>query len=500
MASLQFFGGVNEIGGNKILLEDRDTRIFLDFGMSFSQSGKYFSEFLNPRKCNGIQDFIKTGLLPDLPGIYREDYLHHMGRKKEDRSIDAVLISHAHMDHVSYVHHLRRDVELIISPGSHAILSSLEETGRTGWQDYLTYNPSFLIKEKSRGIGYTKRTSRDGVLDRPIRIIESGEKHRIGDLEIVPYAVDHSLPGATSYLIHTSEGTILYTGDFRFHGHFGNKTMEMVEAVASESIDIVITEGTRIGEVSGTSEKEVFDHALEIVHGTKGLAVLTFPPRDLTRLLTFYRIAKETGRKLVIGFRQANMLEQFSKISGDFPSVDDPTICLFADRKGWGTVGRYDLPSNIDGVSIPQNICDQDYGKWERKYLDYPNTVNYSDLKDQSNYMLFCSYFQLNELIDVNPVPGSTYLRSITEPFNDEMKLDAERVLNWLNLFDLELFGMEREDKLHASGHASRTEVFDMLEKIQPKCVIPIHTEHPMNFRESKQEILFAEQGTIIQI
>ena len=42
MTSLTFYGGVNEIGGNKILLEDQDTRIFLDFGMSFSQSGKYF--------------------------------------------------------------------------------------------------------------------------------------------------------------------------------------------------------------------------------------------------------------------------------------------------------------------------------------------------------------------------------------------------------------------------------------------------------------------------
>ncbi|GAF95596.1 unnamed protein product, partial [marine sediment metagenome] len=32
MTSLTFYGGVDEIGGNKILLEDQDTRIFLDFG------------------------------------------------------------------------------------------------------------------------------------------------------------------------------------------------------------------------------------------------------------------------------------------------------------------------------------------------------------------------------------------------------------------------------------------------------------------------------------
>jgi hypothetical protein len=35
LTSLTFYGGVNEIGGNKILLEDRDTRVFLDFGKGF---------------------------------------------------------------------------------------------------------------------------------------------------------------------------------------------------------------------------------------------------------------------------------------------------------------------------------------------------------------------------------------------------------------------------------------------------------------------------------
>jgi ribonuclease J len=53
MSSLTFYGGVKEIGGNKILLEEEDTRIFLDFGMSFKRSNLFFSEFLQPRKCNG---------------------------------------------------------------------------------------------------------------------------------------------------------------------------------------------------------------------------------------------------------------------------------------------------------------------------------------------------------------------------------------------------------------------------------------------------------------
>ena len=75
MTSLTFYGGVAEIGGNKVLLEDQDTKVFLDFGMSFNQSGMYFSEFLMPRNCNGLGDYFETGLLPDIKGIYRQDYL-----------------------------------------------------------------------------------------------------------------------------------------------------------------------------------------------------------------------------------------------------------------------------------------------------------------------------------------------------------------------------------------------------------------------------------------
>jgi len=39
--SLTFYGGVGEIGENKILLEDKDTRIFIDFGKSFSRRANF---------------------------------------------------------------------------------------------------------------------------------------------------------------------------------------------------------------------------------------------------------------------------------------------------------------------------------------------------------------------------------------------------------------------------------------------------------------------------
>jgi ribonuclease J len=73
LTKLTFYGAVNEIGGNKILHEDKDTKLFLDFWMSFNTANKFFSEFLQPRKRSGLGDFFEFGLIPDLKGVYRSE-------------------------------------------------------------------------------------------------------------------------------------------------------------------------------------------------------------------------------------------------------------------------------------------------------------------------------------------------------------------------------------------------------------------------------------------
>lgn len=97
------YGGVEEVGGNKILLRDRETRIFLDFGMSFAQKKRYFGEYLNPRVANGLGDLLEMGLLPDIEGLYRKDLLEMMGRVHKDPEYLAIFLTHAHLDHCSYV-------------------------------------------------------------------------------------------------------------------------------------------------------------------------------------------------------------------------------------------------------------------------------------------------------------------------------------------------------------------------------------------------------------
>ena len=72
---LTFYGGVNEIGGNKIFVNIGDKKFLFDFGLSFSENQKYFSEFLKPRKLNGIIDYLYLGLIPPINKLDRNDLL-----------------------------------------------------------------------------------------------------------------------------------------------------------------------------------------------------------------------------------------------------------------------------------------------------------------------------------------------------------------------------------------------------------------------------------------
>ena len=86
--SLTFYGGVGEIGGNKILLKDKDTQVFFDFGMSIGMKKRYYSmPFLSPHSERSLLAF---GILPPIEGIYSFD--------EKERSIDAVFLSHSHSD------------------------------------------------------------------------------------------------------------------------------------------------------------------------------------------------------------------------------------------------------------------------------------------------------------------------------------------------------------------------------------------------------------------
>ncbi|MEM2667109.1 MAG: MBL fold metallo-hydrolase, partial [Candidatus Bathyarchaeia archaeon] len=117
---LTFYGGVDEIGGNKILLKDGDTAVFLDFGMSFALRKQFFSPpLLSPKSEKSLQEL---GILPKLEGVYRFD--------EKPPAVDAIFISHGHMDHSAYLSFVKREIPVYCGETTKIILQAFGEIRR----------------------------------------------------------------------------------------------------------------------------------------------------------------------------------------------------------------------------------------------------------------------------------------------------------------------------------------------------------------------------------
>ena len=81
------------------------------------------------------------------------------------------------------------------------------------------------------------------------------------------------------------------------------------------------------------------------------------------------------------------------------------------------------------------------------------------------------------------------------EPFDVEMELDLKKVENWLSHF-----GLYPYTHIHASGHLNYDEIRDVVQTVQPKTLIPVHTQHPVVFQTLHDNVILPERGVTINI
>ena len=475
MTSLTFYGGVHEIGGNKFLIEDRGTRLFLDFGMQMGKYNQYFAEFVNPRSCNALGDLFEFEMLPKLKGLYRRDYAKHMDFDgDEDTEFHAVLLSHAHVDHSAYIHYLRPDIPIYCSEATKFIMQALQDTGG-GCDQYIVCSESFQMYKNKKGEVCRGRGEK---YQRPRKIItfENLKKFNIDSIEVEPIAIDHSLPGVCGFILHTSNGSIGYTADIRFHGRRESDTKGFVEKCKNSDIKLLLCEGTRVNENFSKTELDVEEDIKTLTKQTRGLIICTYPRRDLDRLQSFYNAAKACDRNLVIDLKQAYLLKLFQtsdSLKELYPKPDDKNIKIYIPRKLWGL-----LYKDINLWTKRQLLAD--YESWEEEFLNYPNKIDGRDVHAHQNELIFyCNDFQLQQLIDIGPDKQmSNYIRSSTEPFDEEMELDESRVKRWLVHFGLLADENSQWYQTHVSGHGSGDQIRKIIEESEPVALIPIHTEH----------------------
>ena len=477
MTSITLHGAVGEIGGNKILLEDGSTKLFFDFGLSFGKFGEYFTPYLQPRRWSFVKDYINFGLLPDLTGLYRQDYEGRFRESSKEPNYDGIVLSHPHLDHAGFVSYIRPEIPIHCSAGCKGILEAFEQTS-WGFHEYTHIKEAFKFRPSKRDA--TKMVKeKSSVVPRELNIFKP--TIQLDDFKVHTFPIDHSVPGANSFVIETSEGNIVYTGDIRFHGRKGNLSDNFVKEAARFEPIMVISEGTNIGEPITFGELDLQQALFPLVESVTGLVIVNFPVRDLDRMRSFIEVAKQTDRMLVVSMRQAYTLRILAENGvSNIPRVEE--IGIFIPKKGWGI---------LNDVNYPIEIQMQDYQSWENEYIEHDNSVTAADLSENPDKYIFrCDFSELKYLFDIQPPEGSIYVRSVTEPVDEEMELDQRKADNWLKFF-----GLYPYKQLHCSGHASGYDIQEMIKSLNPKKVMPIHTEKPANFGDFHGDVILTKMG-----
>jgi len=431
MTSITFYGGVNEIGGNKFLLEDRGTRIFLDFGKNFTREKLYFEEpYIKAREEKHL---LNLGILPRIKGLYKKD--------EEIYELDGVLLSHPHLDHCDCLRFLKDSYPVFCGRDTKSVILAREFSSQSIGAEYNIANLTATRGEE---------------VFKEFKTFKSYEKCSAGEINFEPYALDHSIPGAYGYIIETEKGTIVYTGDFRMHGPRKENTIKFLHRAREADPEVLLIEGTHVDECKVESEENVKKKISLVVEQTKKLVMAGFSSTDMDRLRTFYEVAKEQGRKLVISTKQAYMLSFISRHRElELFTPDDPNILIFKKER-------------------------RQYRQYE-KYIEeqYPdNILRSTDISPiQDELILVASLYDMNEVAEIKPEVGSSYILSQSEPFNEEMEISYDKLLNWLAHFGIPLY------QAHASGHATPYELKEAITEISPKIVVPIHTQRPELFK-----------------
>jgi ribonuclease J len=461
--NLTILGGIDEVGGNIIFLEDNgyNVKIFIDFGIKIRRYLDYYERGQHP---STIKELVQGNLLPSEESISIHNlYLQDLKKRKvidmPPSNLDGILISHPHKDHYFGLSFINRTIPIYTGVVTKRIIRAFCKSG----EDVTDNNFNNLN-------WHTFRTG--DILD-------------IKGLIITPFHVDHSVPAAYGFIIYTSVGPLVYTGDFRRHGSLSNMTEEFLDEIKthntvlnkyeldqkqknliSEGIRVLICEGTKINKGIVESEQSVEENLEKIFKNNPFDFILAKYDRiDWDRFRTFANMARKYDWKYLITEMDAYFYYLLNK-KAIYETMKQPNILkdshIYILKRG---SVRHKWQQKIRQIIYKRGL--------EDRFLEY------HDIKSlKEKFLIYITHLPNNLMKNLDLNKRGLFISSSIDPYAEEFFDNTNTIRKKLEPYGIPSY------RVHASGHSTPHDIINFIDEIKPKILIPVHTEHPKFFQK----------------
>jgi len=510
------YGGVGEIGGNKILLEDGQRRLLFDFGRSFGLYGHYFDGvFVKERTGRGLLDPVAVGIIPPLEGLYRDDLLpcldpaqitesveehteergrgrtrRALGRdaarahedfwsrfrnspgyrdlRRDGPAVNAILISHAHLDHTGELNFVWPEIPVCSTRTTAFVAKAMQDSGRPSTAGVVYMNPQALQET-----GLLKRDDRQGYTWRSWAFLDGnpGGETDPSDPFCSPRSfwewrpMKQNAPAQQPPPGRVPPGVTWWPLD---HSVFGAAGF----AVETSAGPVAYTGDLRFHGRGGPLSRRFVQELCQI----RPTALICEGSRvDSTRTVTEAEVAERclqavraaAGKIAVADFgprniERLNTFGEIARLTGRRLLVQPKDAYLLAAIRLTAPGGVPD-PAEEAWLAVYDDPKGRQ-NRWEQvtRAKHRASLVGPREVKDSpGEYILALSLWDMADLLDVEHLLGGTpsgvYIYSNSQAYDDEQRVDLVRLWNWIRHFGMEPVGLAlaRRDRM---GRPTRVE------------------------------------------